>query len=68
LQFAKDGKSETIAPPGAKVAGFEDAGMGRTVQLEQGMELSEVVKMVKEHLNVEHGQSGLLLVGSRLNI
>jgi putative NIF3 family GTP cyclohydrolase 1 type 2 len=57
VQYAKDGTSEVITPPGEKVAGFEDAGMGRRVDLGKGLEVSEVVRIVKEHLSLEHGAS-----------
>jgi putative NIF3 family GTP cyclohydrolase 1 type 2 len=55
VQYAKDGTSEVITPPGEKVAGFEGAGMGRRVDLGKGLEVSEVVRIVKEHLSLEHG-------------
>jgi putative NIF3 family GTP cyclohydrolase 1 type 2 len=64
VQYAKDGTSEVISPPGEKVKGFEDAGMGRRVDLGQGLEVAEVVRMVKEHLSVEHGQSSAHGFGS----
>jgi putative NIF3 family GTP cyclohydrolase 1 type 2 len=57
VQYAKDGTSEVITPPGEKVAGFEGAGMGRRVDLGKGLEVSEVVRIVKEHLSLEHGRS-----------
>jgi hypothetical protein len=44
-----------ITPAGEKVAGFEGAGMGRRVDLGKGLEVSEVVRIVKEHLSLEHG-------------
>lgn len=56
VQYAKDGTSEVITPPGEKVAGFEGAGMGRRVDLGKGLEVSEVVRIVKEHLSLEHVQ------------
>lgn len=62
VQYAKDGTSEVISPPGEKVKGFEDAGMGRRVHLGQGLEVAEVVRMVKDHLSVEHGQSPTSLI------
>jgi len=62
VQYAKDGTSEVISPPGEKVKGFEDAGMGRRVDLGQGLEVAEVVRMVKEHVSVEHGQSPISLI------
>lgn len=57
VQYAKDGTTEVITPAGEKVAGFEGAGMGRRVDLGKGLEVSEVVRIVKEHLNLEHGVS-----------
>jgi len=57
VQYAKDGTSEVITPAGEKVAGFEGAGMGRRVDLGKGLEVSEVVRIVKEHLSLEHGRS-----------
>jgi putative NIF3 family GTP cyclohydrolase 1 type 2 len=55
VQYAKDGTSEVITPPGEKVAGFEGAGMGRRVDLGKGLAVNEVVRIVKEHLSLEHG-------------
>lgn len=57
VALAKDGTSEVLAPPGEKAAGFEGAGMGRRVDLGKPLEVSEVVKMVKEHLSLDHGAS-----------
>lgn len=42
--------------PTTPVAGFEDAGMGKIVQLKQGLGVAEVVKMVKKHLSLEYVQ------------
>jgi putative NIF3 family GTP cyclohydrolase 1 type 2 len=55
VQYAKDGTSEVITPPGEKFAGFEGAGMGRRVDLGKGLAVNEVVRIVKEHLSLEHG-------------
>lgn len=64
VQYAKDGTSEVITPPGEKVAGFEGAGMGRRVDLGKGLEVSEVVRIVKEHLSLEHGTWNCVRVGA----
>lgn len=39
------------------VAGFEDAGMGKIVELREGLGVGEIVKMVKKHLSLEYGAS-----------
>lgn len=54
--LSKENKSEVLSGPGQPVAGFEDAGMGRRVDLSKPLKTDEIVKMVKEHLNLEHGQ------------
>lgn len=41
--------------PTTPVAGFEDAGMGKIVQLREGLGVGEIVKMVKKHLSLEYG-------------
>jgi hypothetical protein len=55
VQYAKDGTTEVISPPGEKVAGFEGAGMGKRVDLGKGLEVNEVVRIIKEHLSLEYG-------------
>ena len=57
VSISKDGTSEVCQPAGEKVAGFEGAGMGRRVDLDKSLNISEVIKMVKEHLSLDHGQS-----------
>jgi hypothetical protein len=43
--------------PTTPVAGFEDAGMGKIVELREGLGIGEIVKMVKKHLSLEYGAS-----------
>lgn len=47
-----------------EIDGFEGAGMGKIVHLKQKVSVLDIVKQVKEHLNIEHGKyalsSGLL--------
>jgi hypothetical protein len=31
--------------------------MGKIVQLKEGLEFNQVIKMVKAHLNISHGES-----------
>jgi putative NIF3 family GTP cyclohydrolase 1 type 2 len=64
--LAKDGTSEVLGPPGEKVAGFEGAGMGRRVDLGKSLEVTEVVKMVKEHLSLDHGEPSSISLRSEL--
>lgn len=40
-----------------QIEGFEGAGIGKIVQLKEGMKTSKIVEMVKEHLVLEHGTS-----------
>lgn len=47
------------------VPGFEDAGVGRVAQLKEGMRVGEVVRLVKEHLALEHGELRSRRVASR---
>jgi putative NIF3 family GTP cyclohydrolase 1 type 2 len=55
--LSKDNRSEVLSGPGETVAGFEGAGMGRRVDLSKPMKADEVVKMVKEHLDLDYGMS-----------
>lgn len=57
VPLSVDKTSEVLSPPGEKVPGFEGAGMGRRVDLSSPISVSEIVKMVKQHLNLEHGMS-----------
>lgn len=58
VAISKDGTSEVLQPAGEKVAGFEGAGMGRRADLKRSLNVNEVIKMVKDHLSLDHGESG----------
>jgi putative NIF3 family GTP cyclohydrolase 1 type 2 len=37
------------------IEGFEGAGMGKIVRLKEGLGVMDIVKMVKDHLEIDHG-------------
>lgn len=57
IPISAQGVSEVLHPSSEKVAGFEGAGVGRRVDLGKPVAVNEVVKMVKQHLSLDHGQS-----------
>ena len=39
-----------------QLEGFDGAGIGKIIQLKEGMKTSRIVEMVKEHLTLSHGK------------
>lgn len=48
-------ESSSVITPSEPMEGFEGAGMGRIVHLKTPLDLSQVVQMIKGHLDLKHG-------------
>ncbi len=54
--FLKKGGTAEVITPSDPLPGFEGAGMGKLVNLKSKLSVEEVIRMVKEHLDLKFGE------------
>lgn len=53
--FAPETSSGKAISDSTQIEGFEGAGVGRRIELNEALDIGEIVKRVKKHLGLEHG-------------